>query len=36
MIVLIIIIIAAVSLTAWLVIVGGYNILEEIDDEDED
>lgn len=36
MIALTVIIIAAVALTAWMVVVGGYNIFEEIDDDDED
>lgn len=35
MIVLTVIIIAAVALTAWMVVVGGYNILEEIDDDED-
>lgn len=30
MIVLTVIIIAAVALTAWMVVVGGYNIFEEL------
>lgn len=35
MIVLTVIIIAAVALTAWLVVLGGYNIFEEIDDDED-
>lgn len=35
MIVILIIIICAIAFTAWLLIVGGYNIFEEIDDDED-